>query len=183
MEDIFKFRFLLFLFFLLDCLLYAQVRKDDIKEILMLQNISEEDLDAQTNLLYDQFTEKVSFRLSDLLDGALYSSLSGLSLGAYESNTFGYKNSGWLPKPLHDWYNSRMGYKADYNLLSWQFFFREADAVTDRLAYDKFLRFFKNKWYFAIISHWIVKNTFATMTRDQFRFGKPFYSFQLSLIF
>jgi len=112
-----------------------------------------------------------------------WSSGSGISLGAHESFTFGYKYSGWMPKFMTDWYNSRPNTDAVFGkLFSWQKIFRDADYAFDRRAWDGWKNVFKVKtiwsWNFllAFVSHWGVKNFTATLIRDRFKHDDWLYS-------
>ncbi|MGE5499938.1 MAG: hypothetical protein ACM3Q2_17830 [Syntrophothermus sp.] len=166
-----------------------QITQDDIRIFLMIQNsnLTGDSLKAQSEMLYGKFMKHISYRFADAAEGALFSVISGISMGANESNVIrnSYGHYSWMPKIFQDWYNmaprERPGVP-DYHPLSWQFFFREIDMAAEIRAYYQWLRFFRNEWYLALLTHWIIKNTFATIIRDLFRYGKPFYSFDISML-
>lgn len=158
-----------------------QLTRENIKEVLVLQE--EKDIDAVAENLYRRWVEINSWQTDDLLTGIGLSSLSGLALGAHESYTFGYQHTGWLPGFMQHWYGWRVNTDAVFvKSFTWQKTFREVDYITDRMAFGKLKKFFKQKWYFAYAVHWVVKNTFATLIRDKFKHDRFFYSFQLDLI-
>lgn len=178
-------RKLLYIILLFSGIAYCQITKDDIKEVLILQGFREgAELQAQTEFLYENYLEKVSFKSKDLLEGAGLSFLSGIGLGAYESHAFGYKNISWMPEFMQKWYTSSPNFRGepDYTFLSWEQVWREVDYAADRAAYDKLKVFFKNKWYFALLTHWVIKNTAATLVRDKMKYDKFFYSFKFDLV-
>ncbi len=165
---------------------FAQLTKEDIRDILMLENnYRMEDPAAEVNNLYEKYLEVISYKPEDLLEGLGLSALSGVGLGAYESHTFGYTNTGWMPKFLQNWYNSSPHVDGEpvYTLFSWPQVWREVDYASDRAAYEELKLFFKQKWYWALLVHWIVKNTVATMVRDKFKHDNFMYSFKLDLVF
>jgi len=177
---------LFYILFLLSSVCFAQISKDDIKEVLILQGYRDgAELQARTDLLYDSYMDKVSYKTSDLLKGFGLSFLSGIGLGAYESHTFGYKHVSWMPDFMQQWYNKSPNFtgEPDYSFLSWEEVWREVDYASDRAAYEKLNIFFRNQWYYALITHWIIKNTAATLIRDKMKYDKFFYSFKFDFIF
>lgn len=175
----------LYIIILLSSIGFSQITKDDIKEVLILQGYRDgAELQAQTEFLYEHYLDKVSFKAKDLLEGFGLSFLSGVGLGAYESHAFGYKNTNWMPEFMEKWYNSspNLTGEANYTILSWEQVWREVDYASDRAAYEKLNTFFKNKWYFALVTHWIIKNTAATLVRDKMKYNRFFYSFKFDLV-
>lgn len=176
----------LYIFFIFSSLVFCQITKDDIREVLILQGFRDgAELQAQTEFLYQTYLDKVSFRTNDLLQGVGLSFLSGIGLGAYESHTFGYKHISWMPEFMQKWYSSSQNLTGEpnYAMLSWEQVWREVDYASDRAAYDKLNTFFRNRWYFALLAHWIIKNTAATLIRDKMKYDKFFYSFKFDLVF
>jgi hypothetical protein len=175
----------IYILFIFSSVCFSQITKDDIREVLILEGYRDGvELQAQADLLYASYLDKVSYRISDLAEGAGYSFLSGLGLGAYESRTFGYKHTSWMPGFMQTWYKASpaIGGEPDYTLLSWEQVWREVDYASDRAAYTKLKIFFHNKWYLALLTHWIIKNTAATMVRDKMKYDRFFYSFKFDLV-
>lgn len=166
---------------------FGQITKDDIKDVLLLQGLNDyTEIEAQSQLLYEQYIEKVSYNFSDLAEGFGYSVLSGISLGAHESNSFGYRNTGWMPKFMRDWYESTQGVYSNTvfgDMFTWREVWKQVDYIADRNAYQSLNKFFEQKWYLALITHWVVKNTFATMIRDKMKHNKLFYSWNVNFVF
>jgi len=176
---------LLYILFVFTSVSFSQITKNDIREVLILQGYREgTELQARTDLLYDTYLDKISYQGADLASGIGLSFLSGIGLGAYESHVFGYSNTSWMPGFMENWYKGTpFNYgQADYTLFSWEQVWREVDYASDRGAYDKLKIFFKEKWYFALLTHWIVKNTAATMIRDKMKYDRFFYSFKFDLV-
>jgi len=164
---------------------YAQMSKDEVITILSLEEYNGIGNANEVDIIYERYLNMVSYKPNDLLQGIGYSALSGVSLGAVESSEFGYTKSGWLPSFLKDWYNNspHSGGEPMYQIFGWQEVWREIDYASDRAAYESLKLFFGGKWYFALLAHWLVKNTFATVVRDKFKYDKFTYSFKLDLLF
>lgn len=156
---------------LISALNFAQLTKDDIKEILALQgNQVTANIDEQAEYLYDRYTEKTSYKTEDAVTGFGQSILSGISMGAHQSKTAGYTNVSWMPKFMQDWYGVTK--KTDDvfgKSLTWQKIWRESDYVNDRNGYSDLNRFFGNKWYLTLASHLFVKNASAAFIRAKMR--------------
>lgn len=185
MKYIYKITTILIFFLMCNIPLYSQMSRQEVLSILSLEDYSQvQDPEMQLDNIYNRYLDQISYKVPDLLEGIGFSVLSGISLGAYESNNIGYKYSGWLPKPLRDWYNNSLrqgNWAPDYRLFSWQMVWREIDYASDRSAYESLKLFFRGKWYWALLAHWIIKNTFATIVRDRFKHDEFFYSFEFSL--
>lgn len=139
-------------------------------------------------ILYDKYLSEQDN--TKILTGAIFgSAVSGVALGSHESFTFGYKDSGWMPKFMQDWYNWKPQTDAVFGKsFTWQKIFRDVDYISDRYAWNKWKMVFKAKEFFswqtllAYASHWTAKNLFATFIRDKFKHDTFFYSFEGSLI-
>lgn len=179
-------KYLIILFILIYLDIYAQISKQDIRDLLIVQgNIDITEIEVRSEYIYNQLLDKKSFKFNDFIYAFGMSALSGIGQGAYESNNFGgYDQIDWMPESLQKWYmNSTLkGKEPNYKLFNWQMVFRETDYICDRIAYEKLNVFFKNQWYWAFLVNWVVKNTFATITRDQFLSDRPFQSFRLDLV-
>lgn len=164
--------------------------KSDIETVLKLQGVyGQELIEHQTDLIYERYLDQHS----ELVDGLAafgLSTLSGVSLGFHESFTFGYKNSGWIPGFMKDWYLYRPNTDAVFGkALSWQKIWRDVDYAADRAGWNKWKAVWRVEKFLswntlgAFATHFTVKNTFATMVRDRFKHDRFFYSFQFDLIF
>jgi hypothetical protein len=160
--------------------LFAQITKKDIETILLLDNQNP----AKADTLYRIYLEKTAYKQPEMIEGILFSAISGTSLGFYESKSFGYKNDGWLPGAVRDWY--REVNNSEFLLgkaFTWQKIWREIDYITEIKGYLNWFKYFGNRWYLAYPVHWIIKNTFATIVRDKMKYNEAFHSFNLTLIF
>lgn len=173
-------------FILFACNSYAQLTKADIKEVLILQGSQAPEYESI--VLYRKYLEQQDNTLT-LISGIIGSAVSGVALGSHESFTFGYKESGWLPDFLEDWYNYRPNTDAVFGkTLTWQKVWRDVDYASDRYAYNKWKLLYRAEDFFswqtllAYITHWTVKNTFTTLIRDKFKHNEFFYSFEGSLV-
>lgn len=163
---------------------YAQMTKEEVFSVLSLEGLNNVPVTEDWNVIYNRYLDLVSYQPHDFFNGIAYSALSGIGEGAVESKEFNYKHSGWLPASLRNWFNSspvNFG-NPSYKLFGWQEFWREVDYASDREAYSTLKIFFKGKWYLAFPVHWIIKNTFATIIRDKFRYDNFLFSFQFDLI-
>jgi len=170
----------------------AQVTKDDVKEILDLYGkyIRTDMCELEYEKVYEMYISQEMYEMNTLYKGFAWSTVSGISLGAYESYLFNYKHSEWLPKPLEDWYNYRPQTDAVFGKsLTWHKIFRAVDYSADRAAFNNLKRFYgvKSFWSWnqlaAYLTHFTIKNTAATMVRDKFKYNEMFHSFDVDLIF
>ncbi len=166
-------------------MLSAQMTKNEVRKVLILEGMwNTENFETHVDKLYGKYLDRISFKTTDLMQGVGYSILSGISLGTYESHIFGYKNSDWLPGFLKSWYNDspRIGSEPVYGIFNIQTIAHEVDYLSDRIAYEKWKRFYRGKWYWALLTHWVIKNTFATLIRDKFKHNDLFYSFRIDFV-
>jgi hypothetical protein len=177
--------FLLLVLFLTASVSYAQMTKEEVFTVLSLEEYSGTNNAKEIDVIYERYLNLVSYKPNELLEGLGYSALSGIGLGSVESSEYGYQKSGWLPVFLKDWYNnSPRGDGAPmYQLFGWQEVWREVDYASDRAAYESLKLFFGGKWYYAMLVHWVIKNTFATIVRDKFKYDQYLYSFKFDLLF
>ena len=164
---------------------YSQMSKTEVMRILQLEGWPlTSNFDAQVDNIYERYLDRISYKSENLIGGLGYSILSGVCLGTYESHTFGYDNAEWMPGFLKNWYQSSPRHNGEpmYNIFNIETITREADYLSDRSAYSEWKRFFRGQWYWALLAHWVVKNTFATIIRDTFKHGQPFYSFKLDFV-
>lgn len=153
----------------------AQLSQEDVKEILLIEGYQTENLDKETEELHRKYLDKISYNHTDLLTGIFTSSLSGISMGAYQSRTANYQYSDLLPKFVQQWWvikpnNDMVLGKA----ASWQKVFREIDYIYDRKAFENLSRFFGGKWYYSYITHAFIKNLSAALIRHKFKYGRFF---------
>lgn len=129
----------------------SQVSKQDIQDLLIVQgSFGMTEIEGRSEYIYNQLLELKSYKFTDFIYAFSTSALSGVALGAYESNNFGgYDQIDWMPEFLQDWYrnSSTPNKEPNYNVFNWQMVFREADFIFDRLAYERLNVFFKNQWY------------------------------------
>jgi hypothetical protein len=150
---------------------FAQLTKENIKEILALQgNQAGQSLDEQAEYLYDRYIEKTSYRTEDAITGFGQSILSGISMAAHQSKTAGYTNTGWMPKFMQDWYGvTKKTDEVFGKSLTWQKIWRESDYINDRNGYSDLNRFFGDKWYLTLASHLFAKNVSAAFIRAKMK--------------
>jgi hypothetical protein len=149
----------------------AQITKDNIKQLLIVQGV--ENPDAQAEGLYNQYTEGKQFDMLQLNKALGESALSGISMGLYQSRNACYQNVSWMPKFMQDWYSTTIKTDKVYGKsLTWQKIWREADYVSDRQAYEDLNRFFDGKWYLAAATHMFVKNLTGAMIRNKMSSGR-----------
>jgi hypothetical protein len=157
--------------------------KEDVLTILSMEEYNGIGSTNDIDIIYERYLDQVSYKPVDLIEGIGNSILSGFSLGAEESREFKFNHSGWMPEFLQDWYKSPP-YKSGnllYQFFSWQEVWHEIDYVTDRNAYEMLKQYFRGKWYFALLVHWVFKNVSATIIRDKFKYDSFTYSFKLDL--
>jgi hypothetical protein len=150
---------------------FAQLTKDDIKEILALQGAqTSSNVEEQAEGIYEKYIENTSYKTEDALSGFGQSALSGLSMGAHQSKSAGYTNVGWMPKFMQDWYGvTKKTDEVFGKSLTWQKIWRESDYMNDRNGYSTLNRFFGDKWYLTLASHLLVKNTVGALVRAKMR--------------
>lgn len=156
---------------LTSALSFAQLTKENIKEILALQGTQvTANIDEQADYLYERYIENTSYKTKDAVTGFGQSILSGISMGAHQCKTAGYTNTGWMPKFMQDWYGvTKKTDEVFGKSLTWQKIWRESDYVNDRNGYNDLNRFFGDKWYLTLASHLLVKNTAAALLRAKMR--------------
>ena len=156
---------------LISALNFAQLTKENIKEILELQGTQvTANIDEQADYLYERYIENTSYQTEDAITGFGQSILSGVSMGAHQSRTAGYTNVGWMPKFMQEWYGvTKKTDEVFGKSLTWQKIWREADYINDRNGYNDLNRFFGNKWYLTLASHLFVKNASAAIIRAKMR--------------
>jgi hypothetical protein len=149
----------------------AQITRDNIKQLLVAQGVDNPELQADN--LYNQYSEGKSFDMMALNKALGESALSGISMGLYQSRNACYKNVGWMPKFMQDWYSAALKTDKVYGKsLTWQKIWREADYIGDRMAYEDLNRYFDGKWYFAALTHMFVKNLTGAMVRNKMSSGR-----------
>ena len=169
--------------------LNAQLTKQQIEEVLLLQNKNKIEIIVESEYLMDKYLAQ----RDPWIDGSSafgFSFLSGTALGAHESFTFGYKNSEWMSTSLENWYNWRPQTDAVFGkAFSWQKIWRDVDYAADRAAWNKWKQTWKVKTFWswetlgAFGSHFVVKNTFATFVRDKMKHNNWWYSWKIDLLF
>ena len=149
----------------------AQITEDNIKQLLIVQGISNPESRAKD--LYNEYTENKQVDLSVLNTALAESALSGVSMGLNQSrNSYTTKDIAWLPKFMQSWYMNSCGTDNIFGkFFTWQKIFREADYMSDRLAYEDLNRFFEGKWYLAAISDIFIKNITGAMIRNKMNTG------------
>ena len=184
MRIAFKVFILVFILFFTPSVSYAQMTKEEVLTVLSLENYNGGNNIKDLDIIYERYLNLISYKPIDFIRGIGFSALSGIGEGAMESNEFGYTKSGWLPGFLKDWYISSPfnNGNPDYQIFGWQNIWREVDYASDREAYETLKLFFRGTWYYALLVHWMVKNTFATIVRDKFRYDNFLFSFQFDLV-
>lgn len=157
-------------------LVYGQLTKDEIKEILVLQgNDNGEFLQEQTDDLYERYKSSSGFNSSTLVTALSYSALSGISKGSHESYSLNYKNSSWMPSFMKDWYDKRVSGDEIFGpSLTWHKVWRDVDYATDRMAYSSFKRYFNGNAYYATAAQFFVKQISSYMIKQKMRTGRFF---------
>jgi hypothetical protein len=174
-------KYLLFLFFFLaPAANFAQLSRDDIKEILIIQGTSPAGLESKASGLYEAYIDKTSFRQDDIPLNTLSSFGAGFMMAMHQSNTGLYKHTEWLPGFMRNWYSqSLVDVKTEKDgvfakTFTIQKVFRELDYYQDRLAYENWNRFFGSRFYFTFPVHWIIKNFSASIFKHRMKYGKFF---------
>ncbi|MBI9070752.1 MAG: hypothetical protein JEY94_04100 [Melioribacteraceae bacterium] len=152
---------------------FAQLTKDDVREILLIQGGEESAyMDEQVNDLYDRYSKNNSYQTSDLAIAFGYSTLSGFSQGSYESYTYSYDNTSWMPQFMENWYNKRVsGDELLGPSLTYHKVLRSVDYISDRMAYKQYKRYFDGNPYLATAAQYFVKSFATYMTRNKYRTG------------
>lgn len=159
--------------FIFNSSIYSQIRITE-KDLISIYG-------EQGKSMYSQLADYSSYNSSDVIGGSVYSILSGLSLGAYESKNFGYE---WktLPKFMKSWYNKNTSGDGIFSKsLDFNKVFRATDNIFDRLSYQKLERFYGDKWYSPILVYvhiFVIKNTSATIVRNWAKYDNPLYDFK-----
>lgn len=158
---------------LLSTISFAQLSKEDIKEILIIQGGDESAyMDEQVNDLYEKYSEKHSYQTTDLAMAVGYTAASGFSQGSYESYTYSYDNTSWMPGFMQDWYAKRVtGDEIFGPSLTFHKIMRSADYMSDRLAYNQYKRYFNGNPLLATAAQFVVKSFTRYMTLNKFRTG------------
>jgi len=186
----FQFLFWLLLFFTFTSFC-QELTKDQIQLVLELQgNIDKDAIPPATELLYSRYLDRETFDVPALASAISLSSLSGVSLGFHESYTFGYTNDKWLPGFVQDWYEWRPETDAVFGkTFTFQKVFRDIDYISDRSAWNNWKKVWNVKKFWswgtlgAFVTHFTVKNTFATFVRDKMKHDDFLYSWQVELFF
>jgi len=151
----------------------AKVTREDVRELLRLQGV--ENLEQAADMLYQKYLDAEKGKTGDLEEGIGKSAVSGISMGLYQSRNGCYTHTSWLPGFMQDWYKKTV--TTDMILgksLTWQKVWRETDYIADRAAFNTLSDYFGDQWYFAVISHMIVKNTTAELIRHKMKYGRFF---------
>lgn len=148
-----------------------------------IDRMSEADLLCLQKQIEVKLNDVQSYQWSDFAKAVGYSLGSGVSLGVFESNAFGYeyKNmpDGWVKDYLR--YNKPTP-KVFGKLFYPQKVSRETLYLTSRAALNSFKRFYHGNLFFSYVTWFIFHNTVATLYRD-FASGRgTFYSFDWSLV-
>ena len=151
----------------------AQVSKNDIKELLLVQGIN--NVDQKASDLFNAYYSSTDTKLQDWGMAAGESAVSGICMGLNQSRTAGYKNTSWMPGFVQDWY--QQSFASDVVLskaFTWQKVWRDMDYATDRMAYEDLKRLFKNDSYKAAAVQFVVKNIAAALIRNEMKSGRLF---------
>jgi hypothetical protein len=152
---------------------YAQITKEGIEQLLIAQGI--DNPKPQAEALYNQYTDNKQFDIMEMNKAFMESAVSGICMGFYQARNFKYKNVGWMPQFMQDWYSTRMKTETIFGKsFTWQKIWRESDYMTDRLAYEDLNRFYNNKWYLTAITHLVLKNLSGSMIKNKMRIGQLF---------
>ncbi len=149
----------------------AQVTQDEIKELLIVQEIK--NVDQRSKDLYETYYSGTEIGTLDWGKAVGESAASGICMALYQSRTAGYKNLSWMPDFVRSWYTQSFASDNVYSkIFTWQKIWRETDYAADRTAFDAFRHLFKNNYFKAAIAHFLVKNFTAMMVRNEFKSGK-----------
>jgi hypothetical protein len=161
-----------------------QVRIEGADTIYAFRLLNDVEKDGLFELAKIRFYEERSYKAGDLVNGVLYSIGSGLSLGIFESNVFGYS----YPKLKDGKLKEYLTWNTPTDKVFGKIFYpqkisRELLFINSRLAINSLQKFFNGKWYISYPVWWIVHNTVGTVYRDWAKTGNASYSFDFSLIF
>ena len=156
--------------------LFAQLTRDDVREILIIQGeVTQQNLEEQTEAVYSRYNERNSYRTTTLLNAVSLSFSSGFSMGLHQSHTALYNRTEWMPGFMQDWFASRKDVDGVFSLGGQaNKVFRDFDYVTDRMAYNEFNRYFGNNWIYTYLSHTLLKNVTAYAVRHRMSQGTWF---------
>ena len=165
----------LILLILLPSLTFSQVDID---------RMSESDLLSLQKQIEVKLNDVQSYRFSDFAKAVSYSLGSGVSLGVFESNAFGYQYPHLKDGTIKEYlmWNTPTD-KVFGKIFYPQKISREALYLTSRTSLNAFKRFYKGNMFFAYCTWWIFHNTWATLYRDWAKHGNVSYSFDWQLIY
>lgn len=189
----------IFLIFCLYCQICFTQSDKEIKQIIgaTWQVLIEEQIIPLTTarvlnkfeqeVLLEKVRQKIidysSYHQDNLISGIIYSAMSGLSLGVYESNIFDY---GWDKLPdgsFKDYLKWHIQTDRVYNkIFTPAKIFREFDHYSDAVAVFNFYTYYGHNSFLVYITHFTIKNIFATFVRDYAKYGKIFYSWDFDII-
>ncbi|MGE5498871.1 MAG: hypothetical protein ACM3Q2_12400, partial [Syntrophothermus sp.] len=163
-------------YFITGISLFAQLSRDDVKEILIIQGMTDSaSIESEADEAYTSYITRTSFNTSDLSSAVLSSMGAGAAEGLFQSRTASYKNIKWLPGFMRDWYNYLPADEAVFARFdTWQKNFREADYLLDRPAYNSWNRYFGGAWYLSYPAHWALKSLSASLVRHKMKYGNFF---------
>ena len=149
-----------------------------------IDRMSESDLLCLQKQIEVKLNDVQSYQFGDFAKAFGYSIGSGVSLGVFESNAFGYQYPHLKDGALKEYltWNTPTD-KVFGKLLYPQKVSRETLYLTSRASLNAFKKFYKGNMFFAYCTWWVFHNTFATVYRDWAKHGKANYSFDYSLIF
>jgi hypothetical protein len=161
-----------------------QVRIEGQDTIYAFRMLNETERDGLFELAKERFYESRSYKFENLASGVLFSVGSGISLGVFESNAFGYD----YPKLKDGAIKDYLTWNTPTDKVFGKIFYpqkvsRELLFINSRLAMNNLQKYFNGMWYVSYPVWWIVHNTVATIYRDWAKTGNASYSFDFSLIF
>jgi hypothetical protein len=147
-------------------------------------HLKPEQWDGFIQKVTEQYNYERSYNSSDIFTGIAYSISSGISLGIYEANAFGYEYSGLPDSKVKDYLKWNPKTDAVFNkMLTPQKMFREIYFQTTRSALNSYLKYYNGNWVYAYLTWFTVHNLTATLYRDYAKYGTPFRSFNVDYIF
>ena len=153
----------------------AQLSCEDVKEILIIQGETTNNLDKEAEVLHQKYLDRISYHEQDLIDGIYTGVISGVCMGAHQSRTANYLHSNWLPGFVEDWWTIKPQTNMAFGkVASWQKVFREADYIYSIKEYNNLNRYFGDKWYYTIPASAFIKNLSASLIRHKFKYGRFF---------
>ncbi|MFA5806393.1 MAG: hypothetical protein WC879_17315 [Melioribacteraceae bacterium] len=164
----------LFFFILLSSFVFGQVD---------ISRMSEVDLLALQKQIEVKLNDVQAYQFSDFAKAIGYSLGSGISLGVFESNAFGYQYPNMKSSAVKKYLMWNTPTPKVFGKIFYpQKVSRESLYLTSRLALNSFKKFYKGNLILSYITWFIFHNTVATLYRD-FASGKgTFYSFDLALL-